>query len=88
MNFNTKKYVILPNKAERWLFVGKNKEYLVTDNSCTCKSFFLNISKKNKIPCKHINTLIEAKKNNEFDSFYINVQEYRKIRLFLLGTKL
>lgn len=87
MSFNVKCYIIKPNNIKRWLVLGKTKEYLVTEKSCTCRDFLLKITKKEQGICKHIVLLNESIKNSEFDTYEITTQEFRKIRYFLLELK-
>ena len=87
MSYDVKCYSIQPNKTKRWLVLGKTKEYLVTNNSCTCRDFLLKLTKKEKDVCKHIILLRESIQNKEFDIYKISNQEYRKIRMYLLELK-
>jgi predicted nucleic acid-binding Zn finger protein len=87
MSFSVKRYIIKPNNVSRWLVIGTSKEYLVTPYSCTCKDFFIKITKKEKSICKHIALLNDAMKTNEFDSYEISIQEFKKLRQFLFEIK-
>lgn len=73
---NVKKYTIIPSGTIRWVVVGKNRDYIVSDNFCSCKSFLLHLGE----PCKHITAMKEAKINGEFDSFELTFEEYDPIR--------
>ncbi len=87
MSYNIKCYTIKPNNIKRWLVIGRTKEYLVTEKSCTCKDFLLKLTKKEQGICKHIMLLQDSIKNNEFDIYEITTQEYRKLRFYLLELK-
>ena len=87
MSYEVKCYNIKPNNITRWLVLGKSKEYLVTQYSCTCKDFLLKLTKKENGTCKHILLLKESIKNNKFDKYNISNQEFRKLRYYLMEFK-
>lgn len=87
-DFFVKKYVIKPGNIVRWLVVGKNREYLLNEYSCTCKSFQMQLSKKTFFyTCKHQTTLKNATTTGMFDSFEISIPEYQQLREFFLNIK-
>ena len=86
-DFLVKKYLIKPGKTVRWLIVGKNREYLLNQYSCTCKSFQMELSRKTFRLCKHQKELIKATESGEYDSFAITIPEYQNLRNFLLNIK-
>jgi len=79
--FLVKKYVIKgENKTIlRWIVVGTEGDYLVSENYCSCYSF---IQKHLRIgdECKHIQLLTAAQKCNEYDEFTISFEEYEILR--------
>lgn len=87
MSYDVKCYLIQPNNIKRWLILGKTKEYLVTEKSCTCRDFLMKLTKKEQGKCKHIVLLKESINTNEFDTYSITIQEFRKLRPFLLELK-
>lgn len=87
MSFTVKCYKIQPNNITRWVVLGKNKEYLVTHSSCTCRDFLLKITKKEVTDCKHILFLKNALKTKEFDEYSITIQEFKIIRDYLMEFK-
>lgn len=87
MSYNVKCYLIQPNNIRRWLVLGRIKEYLVTEKSCTCRDFLMKLTKKEQGECKHIVLLKESIEKNEYDTYTISIQEFRKLRYFLLELK-
>lgn len=73
---NVKRYTIIPSGAVRWVVVGKNRDYIVSDDFCSCKSFLLHLGE----PCKHIFEMKEARKNRSYDAFELTFEEYDPIR--------
>lgn len=63
----------------RWIVIGVEHEYVVSENYCNCISFQ---QEKLKIhePCKHMELLETARKNNTYDSFLITTKEYEYLR--------
>ena len=87
MSYAIKKYNIIPGNRERWIIVGKTREYFLTEFSCSCKSFQLIISRREKEICKHIKTVREAIKSGKYDSYDISIPEYQNIRDYLINNK-
>ncbi|MFW9992792.1 MAG: SWIM zinc finger family protein [Candidatus Odinarchaeota archaeon] len=71
-----KKYVLNPDGAERWVVVGKTRDYLVFDEFCSCKNFLLHLGK----PCKHINEMKEAREKGDYETFTLMFEEYEPLR--------
>lgn len=82
-----KLYNIIPGDKKRWIIIGKNREYFLTEFSCTCKSFQLITSKKEKKDCKHLVLLKNAIESFEYDIYNITIPEYKNLRPYLLQIK-
>ncbi|MHA1167219.1 MAG: SWIM zinc finger family protein [Candidatus Hodarchaeales archaeon] len=80
---NVKKYIIIPGGSIRWVVVGKNRDYIVSDDYCSCKNFLLHIGDE----CKHIRAMKEARKNGDYDTFELTFEEYDPIRKEFLDIK-
>ena len=73
------------NSFERWVVVGTDSTYIVSEDFCSCYSFILdNLKKINQ--CKHITMLLEAKQSKNYDTFQISTEEYERIRSEWLKT--
>ncbi|MHA2297861.1 MAG: hypothetical protein ACXADA_17660 [Candidatus Hodarchaeales archaeon] len=73
---NVKKYVLNPSGSERWVVVGKNRDYLVSDDFCSCIDFLLHLGKS----CKHIDEMNQAKKSGDYETFNLSFEEYEPLR--------
>lgn len=63
-----------------FIFMGKSRDYLVSENYCTCKYFFFNVILEKKSPtCYHILALKEAIKNDQVRNITISFNEFRDI---------
>ncbi len=82
-----KEYVIAPDISSRFFVVGRNEEYFVTRNSCSCESFQREVLTGKQPICKHIRALDIAIQENEIDTFPISPEEYRELRKHLFGIK-
>ena len=87
MSYEVKCYNIKPHNNKRWLVLGTTKEYVVTQNSCTCRDFILKTTKKEKAFCKHLVLLENAINKKEFDTYDITIQEYKQLRNYLMEFK-
>ena len=88
MSYNVKKYIVVPGDKERWLVIGKTREYFITNNSCSCKSFQLIVSRRENTICKHLEEMKLAKVSNEYDTYVISIPEYQNLRRYLLQLKI
>ncbi|MFX0013535.1 MAG: hypothetical protein ACFFB2_14140 [Promethearchaeota archaeon] len=84
-NNSVKKYVISGNndqKVERWVVVGKTREYLTMIDPfwCRCYDFQQSILNNRVHQCKHNLAVQIALREENFDTFYLNKEEYDLIR--------
>jgi predicted nucleic acid-binding Zn finger protein len=82
-----KEYIISPMNNSRFFVVGKDKEYFVTRDSCSCESFQREVITGKQRVCKHIRALEIALQENQVDTFHISVEEYRELRKHLFEIK-
>ena len=87
MSFPVKCYIISPNNNRRWIVIGKTKEYLVTEFSCTCRDYLSKIMKKEGAKCKHMIQYLQALESNQYDTYNISAQEFRDLRPYILELK-
>lgn len=75
-----KKYVVKDAKIERWIVVGKEREYILVDNIfCSCFDFFhkvLNVQETDR--CYHLLAKQIAEITQQFDVIEITFQEYQR----------
>jgi predicted nucleic acid-binding Zn finger protein len=64
---------------ERWIVVGTEQEYLVSDMFCSCQAFLREKKKKNDL-CKHIRLFLASKALQEYDQFLVSYDEYQYLR--------
>lgn len=69
---------------ERWIVVGNERDYLVTPQYCSCRSFLSGLQSISLKRCKHIQSLLLAQETYEYNTFYLNSEEYQQIRLDFL----
>lgn len=76
-----KKYII-DGQVEKWVVVGKNREYLVKINPfwCRCYDFQNNVLYGHISQCKHNIAVQIADRENNFDSHILSKEEYDYIR--------
>ena len=85
--FSVKRYIISLNESqtiERWVVVGNERDYLVTPQYCSCRSFLKSLQNVSAEPCKHIHALLSAQETYAYNTFYLDVEEYEHIRLDFL----
>ncbi len=84
---SVKKYII-DDKEERWVVVGKSREYLVLikPNWCSCYDFQNGVLNNRIIQCKHNLAVKIAIKENRFDLVNLTKKEYDEVRLTFLST--
>ncbi|MFQ5979756.1 MAG: SWIM zinc finger family protein [Candidatus Heimdallarchaeota archaeon] len=82
-----KAYVMSPDISSRFFVVGRDEEYFVTRDSCSCESFQREVITGKQPICKHIRALDIALQKNEVDTFPISTEEYRELRKYLFGVK-
>jgi len=70
------KYIVNPGEIERWIVVGKTKDYLVSDDFCSCKDFMLHIGKA----CKHIAEMKKARSSGNHERFNLTFEEFEPLR--------
>ena len=87
MGYFVKCYIIQPTNSKRWLILGKTKEYLVTQDSCTCRDFLTKLLKKEQGKCKHMLLFLNALETKEYDTYQITTSEYRELRPYFLELK-
>ena len=66
----------------RWLVVGKLRNYLVFIDPpwCRCYDFQRNFLKNSYLKCKHTLAVEIAQKDQNYQKFYLDNNEYRFIR--------
>ncbi len=79
-----KRYIILPQKKERLVVLGKSREYLVFENFCSCVDFQKNGLLNIEYSCKHILAAQKAKKTKKTEDFAVTSEEYRLLRRWFL----
>jgi predicted nucleic acid-binding Zn finger protein len=82
-----KEYVISPQSSPRFFVVGRNEEYFVTRDSCSCESFQRDVLTGKQPFCKHIRAVEIALQEKKIDTFHIPTEEYRELREHLFGVK-
>lgn len=86
-----KKYVISYNniqQEERWVVVGKTREYLIMVDPYWCRCYdFQHSVLNNRVPhCKHNLAIQIALRENKFDTYFLEKEEYDFIRSEFLLT--
>jgi len=90
-NQSVKRYIISENndqKVERWVVVGKTREYLTMIDPywCRCYDFQHSVLNNEVSQCKHNIAVQIALQENKYDIFYLNKEEYNFVRsAFLLS---
>ena len=82
-SFNLKRYLVGPHKIERWLIVGNQQEYILTNSSCSCQHFMVQALKSSEKRCKHLKKLEDAKQTSNYDTYEIEFEIWKILRPFL-----
>ncbi|MFX1286755.1 MAG: hypothetical protein ACFFB5_24165 [Promethearchaeota archaeon] len=82
---SVKRYIISKDNdhnVERWVVVGKTREYLVMIDPywCRCYDFQHNALENRVSQCKHNIAVQIARQEEEFETFHLNKEEYDYIR--------
>lgn len=88
---SVKRYIINENgnqKVERWVVVGKTREYLIMIDPFWCRCYdFQHSVLNNRVPqCKHNIAVQIALREEKYDTFSVSKEEYDFLRYeFLLS---
>ncbi|UCG89752.1 MAG: hypothetical protein JSU57_04605 [Candidatus Heimdallarchaeota archaeon] len=90
-NYSVKRYIISENndrKVERWVVVGKTREYLIMIDPywCRCYDFQHNVLNNQVSQCKHNIAVQIALREDKYNTFHLTKEEYDYVRsMFLLS---
>jgi predicted nucleic acid-binding Zn finger protein len=78
---------LILNDIRIYVFIGKDRDYLVNENGCTCKYFFYNLGKKY---CYHILALKLSLDRENYKKYKISADEFKEIlyEIYSMGKSL